>query len=122
MKKTDINDILRAYTEGTKDLKETNDALAKAEAGFTLAPGQNELTEADLRATTVGHYPEQATGYGLLDTGTGSMEKVHVAGGKLDYPVNEVQQDGATNMPAFVHICGKCYEVFGDKLGNVREA
>ena len=68
----------------------------------------------------VGYYPEQASGYGILDTGTGSMEKVRVAGGRLEYPVNQVQPDGGTNMAAYVIICGKTYEVFGDTLGEVR--
>ena len=81
----------------------------------------DELTEVDIRATTVGHYPDMANGYGLLDTGTGSMEKVHVTNGVLDYPINQVNEDGSTNMLAYVHICGKVFEVFGDKLDFPRK-
>lgn len=73
-------------------------------------------------ATTVGYYPSQANGYGLLDTGTGSPDKVHVTGGKLDHAVNQVQPDGSTNMAAYVIICGKTYEVFGDTLEEPRAA
>ena len=118
----DINEILRGYTAGEADLETTNAALRKAGAGFHLEPGRNELTEEDRRQTTVGYYPEQASGYGLLDTGTGSMEKVHVVNGRLDHAVNQVQPDGGTNMAAYVIICGRTYEVFGDALGEVREA
>ena len=101
-----INEILRGYTAGEADLETTNAALREAGAGFHLEPGRNELTEEDRRQTTVGYYPEQASGYGLLDTGTGSMEKVRVAGGRLEHPVNEVRP----------------YEVLGDTLAEPREA
>lgn len=113
-------DILMRYASGEVDLEETNTALAKAEAGFHLEPGRNEITDEDRKQTVVGYYPEQACGYGFLDTGTGSMEKVKAIGGKLEYPVNEIQPDGSTNMVAYFIICGKTYEVFGDTLGEIR--
>lgn len=115
-----INEILKDYTAGEADLEETNAALARAKAGFRLEPGKNVLTEEDRRETVVGYYPQQANGFGLLDTGTGSMEKVWITGGVLEFPVNEVRPDGSTNMAAYVVICGKTYEVFGDTLGEVR--
>ena len=115
----DINKILRDYTAGTANLEQANAALTEAGAGFHLEPGQNEITDEDRRATTVGYYPEQASGYGLMDTGTGSMEKVHVVNGKLAHPVNRVLPDGGTDMAAYVIICGRTYEVFGDTLDGV---
>ena len=111
-----INKILKDYTAGGKTLEDTNAALAEAGAGFHLEPGRNEITDEDRKQTVVGYYPEQATGLGLLDTGTGSMEKVCVYHGRLEHPVNEVQPDGSTNMAAYVIICGRVYEVFGDTL------
>lgn len=116
-----INEILRDYTTGETDLEATNAALKEAGAGFSFGPGQNEITEEDRMATTVGYYPSQANGYGLLDTGTGSLDKVHVTGGKLDHAVNQVQPHGTTNMTAYVIICGKIYEVLGDTLAEPRE-
>lgn len=116
----DINKILKDYTTGEADLEKVNAALKEAGAGFHLEPGQNEITDEDRRQTVVGYYPEQASGFGLLDTGTGSMDKVRVTGGRLNHPINQVQPDGSTNMTAYVIICGKTYEVFGDALGEVR--
>lgn len=116
-----IDEIINKYTKGEATTEEVNAALAESGAGFHFEPGKNDLTEEDLRATTVGHYPDQANGYGLLDTGTGSMEKVHVTNGKLDHAVNQVVSGGTTNMTAYVHICGKTYEVYGDILGEVSE-
>lgn len=114
-------DILMRYVSGEADLEETNTALEKAEAGFHLEPGKNEITDEDRKQTVVGYYPEQASGFGLLSTGTGSMEKVHIENGRLDHAVNQVQPDGSTNMTAYVIICGKTYEVFGDTLDEVRQ-
>ena len=116
-----MNEILADYTSGKATVEETKAALKEAGVGFHFEPGKNELTEVDIRATTVGHYPDMANGYGLLDTGTGSMEKVHVTNGVLDYPINQVNEDGSTNMLAYVHICGKVFEVFGDKLDFPRK-
>lgn len=112
-----IDEIINKYTKGEATTEEVNAALAESGAGFHFEPGKNDLTEEDLRATTVGHYPDQANGYGLLDSGTGSMEKVHVTNGVLDHAINQVNADGTTNMTAYVHICGKTYEVYGDALG-----
>ena len=91
--KNDIADILFKYTTGEATLEETNDALKEAEAGFTLEPGRNEITPDEMALTTVGDTPEEANGFGLLDTGTGSMEKVHVTNGKLDEAINQVNHD-----------------------------
>ena len=114
--KNDIADILFKYTTGEATLEETNDALKEAEAGFNLEPGRNEITPDELALTTVGDTPEEANGFGLLDTGTGSMEKVHVTNGKLDEAINQVNHDGTTNMLAFVIIGPNRYEVKGDTL------
>lgn len=119
-----IDTIIRDYTAGETDLEGANAALAEAGAGFSLRPGQNEITDEERKQTVVGYYPEQASGWGLLDTGTGSMEKVHIVNGKLDHAINAVLNlpDKPTNMTAYVIICGRTYEVFGDTLGEVRQA
>lgn len=119
--KTNINEILKDYTAGEADLEKTNAALQEAGAGFGLKPGKNVLTDEDRKQTVVGYYPEQASGWGLLDTGTGSMERVHVINGRLDHAVNQVDGDGKANMTAYVIICGKTYEVLGDTLAEPRQ-
>lgn len=116
-----INEILKKYTTGEADLEETNAALAGAGAGYHLEPGRNEITEENRQETFVGYYPRQANGWGLLDTGTGTLDKVSVTCGQLDAPVNAVREDGSTNMPAYLNICGRVYEVLGDRLAEVRE-
>ena len=110
-----VNEIMKKYTAGELEAEEANRALAKARAGFRLEPGKNVITDEERRQTVVGYYPEQANGWGLLDTGTGTSDKVRVIEGRLPHPVNEVREDGSTTMLAYVTICGKTYEVRGDK-------
>jgi len=113
-----INDILDEYTAGGTSVEEANEALKEAGASFHLDPQRNELTEEELNATAAGETPEEADGFGLLDTGTGTLDKVRVTDGRLEYAVNQVQADGSTNMHAVVLIGGKRYEVRGDKLAE----
>lgn len=105
----DLKEIISKYTAGEATLEATNRALEDAGAGFHLNPGKNILTEAEKRATTIGYYPEQANGYGLLDTGTGSLDKVKIKDGKL------VNCDCGI-MYALVSISGRTYHVKGDTL------
>lgn len=102
-------DILRKYTAGEMTLEDANIVLEGK--GFHLEPGKNVLTEEEKRATTVGYYAEQANGWGLLDTGTKTLDKVEVRGGKL---VNAAMGDAF----AMVFIGGKSYEVKNDTLVN----
>lgn len=48
---------------------------------------------------------------GLLDTGTGSYDVVEVKDGVL-------QNCDCGEMKAYCYYHGKCYEVYGDKLGK----
>ena len=98
-------EILLKYTAGELTLQEANDKLE----GLRLDPGRNVLSEAEKRGTTEGYYPDQANGWGLLDTGTGSLDKVEVRGGKL---VNGSMGEAY----ALCIIAGKRYEVKGDTL------
>ena len=104
-----INETMSKYTAGEITLEQANEELKKAEAGFHLDPNKNVLTEEEKRATTIGCYPDQANGYGLLDTGTGTMDKVRCENGQL------VGCDMGESY-ALCIIGGKVYEVRGDKL------
>ena len=100
-----IEKILRDYTEGAATLEETNAKLAEADFWGPLDPKRHEITDAE------------RTTYGLMDTGTGTMDKVRVIDGKrLEYPVNEVRPDGSVNMDAEVYFNGRRYTVRGAEL------
>lgn len=106
-----IEEIILDYTKGEKDLEETNAALKEAESDLYLNPDRNKLTEEEMRSTTVGYYPDQANGWGLMDHGVGGFEKVHVVDGKT-VNVNMGQEF------ALVYIAGKKYELKGDTLAD----
>lgn len=108
-----INDILKDYTSGKTTLEETNAALREAGASYHLQPGKNALTEEEIRRTTIGQYPDMANGFGLLDTGTGTFDKVEVRDGKL------VDCDCGI-MPAMCILAGRAYYVRGDALTDER--
>jgi len=107
----DLREIMRKYTAGEETLEETNQALADAGLGLRLDPERNTLTEAEKRATTIGYYPDQANGFGLLDTGTGTLDKVEVRNGQL------VNCDMGISF-ALLMIAGRTYEVKGRTLAE----
>lgn len=104
-----ITDIIGKYTTGEKTLEETNAALKEAGVGLRLDPEKNVITEAEKRATTIGEYPDMANGFGLLDSGTGTMDKVEVRNGQL------VNCDMGESY-ALVFVAGRMYHVQGRKL------
>lgn len=106
-----IEEILLDYTRGEKDLPETNEALKETGSGLILNPSRNEITEEEKRATTVGYYPDQANGWGLMDHGVGSTEKVHVVDGRTP-DVNMGEEI------AYVYIAGRKYRLLGDILAD----
>lgn len=101
---TNIIDIIRAYTEGKTTLEDANAKLKELGAPLHLDPARNTIDEAE------------RTTHGLLDTGTGTLDKVRVTDGRLDHAVNEVSGSGTVNMPAWVYLEGKQYAVKGAAL------
>ena len=98
-------DVIAKFNAGELTLEEANKKLT----GIKLLPGRNELTEAEQRATTVGYYPDQANGWGLLDSGTGFMDKVKVENGRI-------VSGGMGEAEALCVIGGKVYKVADDVL------
>lgn len=109
-----IQETLLAYTAGEKTTEEVNKELEGT--GLTFTPGKNDLTEEEIRATTIGTYPDMANGWGLLDTGTPPLNKVFVKDGELDHTVNTVLEDGSVNSTMYVYIAGRLYNVKSDTL------
>ena len=97
-KRLSATDIITAYTMGSVDLEEANRRLAGMGAGFRLDPDRCKLTEEMI-----------ANGWGLLDTGTGTLDPVQVKDGEL------VGNDMG-DMPAFVCLKGVWHEVKGRKV------
>lgn len=93
-----INEILQAYTRGEFTLEQANEELKNAGANFNLDPDKNTLSAEEIKL-----------GFGLLDTGTGYMDKALMVGDQL------VHAD-CGDMVAYFIQNGVTYKVHGNKL------
>ena len=73
-----LEEVLYDYTRGEKTLEEANKALKELGCGLTLDPTRNLFSARELLETRAGETPDEANGWGILDHGVGSLEKVHV--------------------------------------------
>ena len=104
-----LEDILHDYTRGDKPLDETNQELKKLDCGLQLDPTRNLFSARELLETRAGETPDEANGWGILDHGVGSLEKVHVVNGRTV----DVDMGQET---AYVYMAGKRYRLRGDVL------
>ena len=88
---------------------ETNDGLKELGSPLRLNPDRNVITPEELAETRVGETPAEANGWGILDHGVGSLEKVHVVNGRT------VDVDMG-HEAAYVYIAGRKYRLRSDVL------
>lgn len=103
-----IQEMIGKYTAGESTLEELNKFLKEQDAGYHFDPYKHCLTPEEIMATKA-ESAETATGFGLLDSGTGTLDKVEVKDGKL------LHCDMGESY-ALVIIGGKTFHVKGDKL------
>lgn len=94
-----INKIISDYTAGEMTLEEANAALTEIKAGVLLDPAKNVIG------------PGEEDRFGLLDTGTGTLDKAEVRDGRLVY--------GVGSMRALFCWRGKWYEVHDAELEEI---
>lgn len=110
-----IDEIIRNYTanlakhpeQAKQLLEEANAQLAAAGASPLLAYDRNSLTPEEVLTTTIGQFPHQVNGYGLMCTGTGVLDKVHIQNGVLDYE--------SCDLNAMINVAGRTYYVEADQ-------
>src|SRR5574344_437500 len=101
----DINKILKQWADGEKTLEETNEALKGT--GIYVDPDNQKIAEGE--GAVYCEDLSKINGYGLLDTGTGTLDKVKIKNGKL--------VDSIGNMAALVLVGDVHYKVIdGDTL------
>ena len=91
------SEIIAKYTHGETTLEETNAKLREIHAGVYLDPKKHVIL------------PSEEARFGLLDTGTGTFDKVEIKDGKL------VNVD-CGDMYALVILDGRTYRVQGNTL------
>ena len=102
-------DVYKRQTLGEAGKDETNDGLKELGSPLRLNPDRNVITPEELAETRVGETPAEANGWGILDHGVGSLEKVHVVNGRT------VDVDMG-HEAAYVYIAGRKYRLRSDVL------
>lgn len=92
-----ITEIIGKYTAGEATLEDTNKALKEEGATFHLGPDRNTIADGERER------------FGLLDTGTGSLDKVEIKD-------MELANMDCGDMYALCTFNGKTYKVKGKKL------
>ena len=101
----DIDKILKQWIDGEKTVEETNEALKGT--GIYVDPVKQKIAEGE--GVVYCEDLSKINGYGLLDTGTGTLDKVKIKNGKL--------VDSIGNMAALVLVGDIRYKVVdGDTL------
>ena len=95
----DINKILKQWADGEKTVEETNEALKGT--GLYVDPDKQKIAEGE--GAVYCEDLSKINGYGLLDTGTGTLDKVKIKNGKL--------VDSIGNMAALVLVGDVHYKV-----------
>ena len=103
-----VVEALRKYAVGEMAPEEVNKFLDEIESDYHIDPGKTYFTPEEIMATKA-ESAETATGFGLLDSGTGTFDKVEVKDGKL------LHCDMGESY-ALVIIGGKMFRVEGSKL------
>lgn len=107
----EATDILRRYTSGEFTAEQANAELVNIGVNqYHLDPEKNKITAEEQAETSLGLFPPTTVnGFGLLDTGTGSLDKVEVRAGQL------ANMD-CGEMYALLYIAGEMYKIEGKKL------
>ena len=105
-----INEIIFKFSSGEIPVEDANKELENIGSTIRLNPERNTITEDEYAETSLGLFPPTTVnGYGLMETGTGSLDKVEIRAGRL---VN----GGIGDMPGAVFVDGVRFEISDDKL------
>lgn len=109
-----VNEIIEKYKNGEASLEETNAALKEIDSGLCYDPDKNVI------------HPDEEERFGLLDTGTGSLDKVKVIkdenGLHLEEPVFNPESFKDCTLPvANVQYCYVWYKVADDGITLVKK-
>ena len=109
----EATDILRRYTSGEFTAEQVNAELDNIGVDqYHLDVEKNKITAEEQAETSLGLFPPSTVnGFGLLDTGTGTLDKVEVRAGQL------ANMD-CGDMYALLYIGGEMFKIDGNKLIN----
>ena len=79
-------DIIKAWERGEKTLEQANTELKGT--GIYIDPDKNKIE--DGTGAVVCDNVSKINGYAMLDTGTGTLDKVMIKDGKLEYSIGDM--------------------------------
>lgn len=82
---TEMSKIFRAVADGELTFEEANIKLEEAGYDVRLVKDQNKITDEEKAANIVDDDPSKVTGWGVLDMGIGSPDKIYVENGKFSH-------------------------------------
>lgn len=109
--KMNATEILMAYSEGTIGIADANRMLEENRCGIKLDPYKNVITASECMDTHASENPAECTGYGFMNHGIGTPEKMYVKNGKFEYDTGFGHGASAT-----FYIGGKTFNVVGDHI------
>lgn len=107
-------EIILSYSKGEITVEEANKRLAECTVGLRLDPMKNAITGAEMAQTHSDGTPAGTSGYGFMDHGIGTPEKMRVTAGKLDYDTGF--GIGEHDPSATLYIAGYVFDVVGDHI------
>ena len=105
-----MNEIIKKYSTGELTLEQANQQLEDIGSTVRLNPLKNTISGEEMAKTVVSDDPSKVSGWGMMNHGVGSMEKMHIQNGKLDYDT------GFYDGTAVMYVKGNMYAVNGDHL------
>ena len=119
--RTEMDAIFEKYRNDEYTVDDVNKELEALGVDLRLVEGRNQITPEELAQTSVGDTPEEANGWGMMNTaGIGGLEKMKVTNGKFDYEVTKVDENGKVNTFYTFAILDKKYQVVGDHLEDLK--
>lgn len=106
-----VTEILMAYSEGSIGIADANRMLEESKSGLKLDPYKNIITASEYLETHTSDDPTKCTGYGFMNHGIGTPEKMYVKEGKFNYDTGFGHGASAT-----FYIGGKAFKVVGDHI------
>ncbi len=111
-----VNEIMQEYSKGTIGLADANRMLKEASKfGLQIDPYKNVLTASEAAEIVVSNDPTKCSGYGFMNHGIGTPEKMHLKNGKFDY---DTGFDESTR--AVFYIGGKMFRVMHDHIEVIK--
>ena len=111
-----VNEIMQAYSEGTIGLADANRMLKEvSKTGLQIDPYKNVLTAGEAAQIVVSDDPKGCSGYGFMNHGIGTPEKMHLDHGKFDYDTGFDE-----TMHVTFYIGGKMFRVIHDHIEVIK--